>query len=140
MDPATAFNVAAGVVQFISFAYGISKGIVEIKEAGQLREVKELSEVTGSLRRWIDTLETDTNQKLLDDSLVATLNGCKRVADEMAQSLETVQLDPEKRHSNKWSLQCYIRSAWCTSRIRGLQERLNQYRQEICTYLVILLV
>ncbi|KAI9690753.1 MAG: hypothetical protein M1820_009850 [Bogoriella megaspora] len=138
MDPATVFSLAAGVVQFISFATSLTKGVIEIREAGSLKEVRQLSEVTKSLQHWHSILISGAKEHDLDTTLTTTLEGCGEVASKMGCSLE--ELTAKTKGSGPLrSVELSIRTAWKASEREQMQKQLNDYRLEICTYLVVLL-
>jgi len=138
MDPATAFGIASGVVQFISFASDLIKGVIEIRESGSLKSVKQLSDITDSLQQWNKILNSGARGGRIDAGLAATLNECSEVAIQMAHSLQKVRGN-SKAHEPLRSLHVYIKSAWGASEREQLQKQLNDYRLEICTYLIVLL-
>jgi hypothetical protein len=139
MDPATAFGLASGVVQFICFAASLTKGVIEIRQSGSLKVVQQLSDVTDSLQRWNEILKSGAKEGHIDATLAASLEGCSEVASKMARSLEKVQGNP-KNHGGLNNVKLFVKSAWKASEREELQSRLNDYRLEICTYLVVLLL
>ena len=50
MEPLTAVGLAQNVIGFVSFVWGLIRGYVEIRKNGKVKEVKEFSDVTDSLR------------------------------------------------------------------------------------------
>ena len=110
MNPVTAVGLAASVAQFVSFACSIAKASAEILEHGTLEKIRELSDVTKSLRQWTSVLKLDI-QNAPDPTLVVTLKGCCEIAEKMVLSLEKAEAKQGKQQSGSYALANWLQIA-----------------------------
>lgn len=143
MDPITSFSLASSVLQFVLFAKDLTKGVIEVRERGSLKEIRSLSDVNQSLQGWSAQLHSHLEEAQADPDaqaepqLAACLKGCIAVAKTLDQSLAKVQSqskDPNLRESIK----IWLRSARSAPKLQQLQKQLDIYRSEISVSLAAL--
>jgi hypothetical protein len=142
-DPLTVLGLASNIIQLISFASDlVSKGHEIYKSAdGKLVEHLELEAITGSLRDLsrdlIDPkLGRSSKQISNTDGQLLDLSGhCNRLAREL---IDVIQGLKGEGKTNVWdSFRQALRSVWNEEKIEGLSIRLEQYRRQIDTTLLI---
>jgi hypothetical protein len=137
MDPVAAFSLAASIVQFVSFAWGVTKGTAKIRKDGMTDNVRALSDVTKSLQQWVADLKSGPREHI-PPHLCDLLDGCGDLAEKMRRRLEESRVKKHKLGSVTHSLATLLNTAWNKSEREDLQNRLNHYRLEICTHVILI--
>jgi hypothetical protein len=142
-DPLTALSLASNILQLISFASDlISKGHEIYKSVdGKLVEHLELEAVTRSLRdlsrSLIESKLGDSTKKLshTDEQLLVLSRHCNVLAGELIDAIQRLKVGEKKTAWN--SFRQALRSVWNEEKIERLSDRLENYRRQIDTTLLI---
>lgn len=140
-DPLTAVGLAGNIVQFVSFCGDlISRGQEIYRSAdGALVEHLELEAITTHLDRLVIGMmrlglpaETESEKQLED-----LCRQCRAAAQELLQAVRNLKVDGK---SKKWkSFRQALNSIWSSDRIHSLSARLEAFRRQIDTTLIVLL-
>jgi hypothetical protein len=153
LDPLTALGLAANVVQLISFTGDLLKKGRQISSSvdGQLLDHKALRIITTSLQELTNNLivtaslqehtknstSSSSGSKLTstERQLQQICTGCSEASTSLLEALQTLHMQ-EKRgvwRSFRQALNCI----WSEDKINALSARLEQYRRQIDTTLLV---
>jgi len=141
MDPVTTIGLASSIVQLITFTSDlVSKGREIYKSAnGSLVEHLELESIVGSLVDLSDALDlpNPTERKLTstERQLSELCDGCKSVTEKLLDAIR--KLKAKAPHKGWQSFRQALNSAWKESEIAALESRLDRYRRQIDTTLLV---
>jgi hypothetical protein len=147
MDAASAFGLAASVVQFVTFTSDlISKSQAIYKSAdGALVEQIELETITQNLMNLTKDLNRQTfvvsrpskwpTLNIDDRRLPELCEGCQEISKDLLKAIRSLKVEGEHR---KWkSFLQALSSIWNESKIDRLRERMDRYRNVIDTHLIV---
>lgn len=141
MDPLTALGLASNIIQVISFTSNlISKGREIYKSAdGKLVQNLELEAITRNLQDLSGHLSFPPNRrKDLSDTDKELQDLCKGCAKVSAQLIEVTQGLTVQGDHRKWnSFRQALNSVWKEDTIEELSKRLERYRSQIDTMLLV---
>ena len=144
MDPASAFGLAASVVQFVSFTSDLVSATYTIHQSasGTTPAHTQLHTITTSLV----SLNEDLHQSLLqrpdnqspsrrDQEIDKLCLDCTALSDELLAILEKLQLQ-NKEHV--WSsFKAVLRMMWSQDYLDRIQKRLDSFRQQISMQILV---
>lgn len=144
MEPLTALGLAANLIQFVDFA---SKLVTRARETyksvdGALVENSELQAVTENLQTLTGRLHVSSKGQVnhfssAEKQLHDLCSGCR---DATAQLLAALERLKTKGNHNRWSsFRQALESVWKESEIQSLATRLERFRRQIDTTLLVLL-
>lgn len=126
LDPVSAIGLAGNIITFIDFTSKILTESSRIYHSGTATaENLELEYIAESLRGFGVQLNPTPN-----GGFSATLEACKRVADELLQTIHA--LEPRNGRHKKWTSFCKaLASVWHKDKILALQKRLSSLRDQV---------
>ena len=143
-DPSTTLGIAASVVQLIVFADSLlSKGReLQHPEDGVLVQQRELQATAETLQRLSSSLvlyrDPDEGEEITQTGheLIELCNGCRRVSEELVAALKKIKTvdATQNSFSSLYLAFCYV---FNEAKIKEISERLEQYRRQIDTALLI---
>ena len=143
-DPLTTLGIAASVVQLIVFADSLlSKGReLQHSEDGVLVQQRELQATAETLQRLSSSLvlyrDPDEGEEITQTGheLIELCNGCRRVSEELVAALKKIKTvdATQNSFSSLYLAFCYV---FNEAKIKEISERLEQYRRQIDTTLLI---
>ena len=144
LDPLTALGIASNAVQLVEFSSRIvSRGHTIYKSADRaLAENLELEAVTNSLLKTNNILENslrayELERPLADDEreLKNICEGCESVGFELISALQKLKIQGKHR---KWkSFRQALKSIYGKDQIDGLSSRLEGYRKQLDTHILV---
>jgi len=145
MDPVTALGVAAGAVQLLSFAGKLLKTGREIHQAGHGTTVQneELQSITTTLRRLSRSLADEYKKKSsseqeteqLEVELQEIYENCQKVSNELIEALQ--KLGSGEKSGSFASARQAFRNVWSENDVVALERRVERYRRQIDTILLV---
>jgi len=142
MDSVTALGLEASVINFISFSWGIIDGAAEIYRLanGVLTENDRVRTVIGDLNRIVEDLsegKSIQSQTKAEQAIKDLAEDCKEDSDALLKLLDKLKV--EGRRTAWKSVKTKFKSLMSADEVDALKERLQEYRSEITTNLVIIL-
>jgi hypothetical protein len=143
MDPATALGVASSIVQLVSFTGDlISKGNEIYKSVdGALSENLELETIAASLQELSSelplTLFNDPKRKLskTEKHMQDLCRGCKTLSTQLLDAVRTLKISGSP---TRWKgFRQALLTVWHEPKIIALETRLERYRRQLDTVLLI---
>jgi hypothetical protein len=140
VDPMTALGLASNVVQLVSFTSDIISKSREIYKSqdGKLVEHMELEAITNSLKGLSSDLLFPSEGEDLsrrDENLQDLCEGCREIS---RQLLGVIQEFQAQGGNKKWkSFRGALNSIWKEDEIEKLSRRLDRYRAQIDTTLLV---
>jgi hypothetical protein len=142
MDPITALGLAANIIDFISFSWGIINGTAEIYRSanGALTENDRIGTVIGDLNRITEDLikgKSIQGQTTAERAIKELAEDCKDDSDALLKLLEKLKV--QGRRTVWKSVKAKFKSLMSADEMDALKKRLQEYRSEITTNLVLIL-
>ncbi|KUJ18696.1 uncharacterized protein LY89DRAFT_774731 [Mollisia scopiformis] len=139
LDPLTALGLASNIVQTVQFTSDLISKSREYHVDGSLVKQLELEAITVNLRTLSQDLVVPGSGGVraakTERQLRELCIGCQEVSDEL---LVTVQSLKVRGFHNTWtSFRQALKSVWKEEKIKTLEERLERYRRQIDTTLLI---
>jgi len=140
MDPLTALGFASNIIQLITFTSDlVSKGREIYKSAdGQLLESQELDTVAKSLQDLCTNLPAQLRKKSLsktESQLRSLCEDCNKAAAQLIDAIRGLKVTGSNK---KWaSFRQALNSVWKEDEIDALSKRLERYRSQLDTTLLI---
>jgi hypothetical protein len=141
LDPLTALGLASNIVQLITFASGLVAKGRDIYQStdGTLVEHLELEAITKSLEDLsLEVALPDTvspNLTKVERQLQQLCDGCRKATKELLDVIQKLKAQgPHKRWA---SFRQALNSIWKEDEIQGLSVRLERYRRQIDTTLLL---
>lgn len=144
LDPLTALGVVSNAAQLVELSSRIVSRSHEIFKStdGALAENIELEAITSGLLRTNDllgrSLESDELHRPLTDEereLKATCEGCENVGIELISALQKLKV--EGRHGKWKSFRQALKSVWNKDEIDDLTDRLEGFRKQLDTHILV---
>ena len=140
MDPITAIGLAAAVIDFVGFSWGLVTGAREIYRSanGTLDENKHLEDIMGDLDSIADDLnETSPGGTRAERAIKQLAKDCQAESAALLVILGTLKVRGKK---TVWkSLKAKFESLLAKEDVDELKGRLQEYRSEITTNLILVL-
>ncbi|KAM7208211.1 P-loop-containing protein [Naviculisporaceae sp. PSN 640] len=141
MEPVTSFGIAAGVLQFVTFATTLVSTANDIKNSAQglSPQNEHIAHVTNRLHTLASKISLDL--QALDDNpdegkiLGDICRGCLDLAEELQQRLRRFNGNQTKMSKFR-SYRLALEELWDRSTIESLFERLTMFRGEIDSFLL----
>ncbi|KAI1264064.1 hypothetical protein F5Y18DRAFT_95048 [Xylariaceae sp. FL1019] len=152
MDPITALNIAAAVVQFIDFTSQLLKDYGEIRQSGQPLTYEAFEQTTNDLLKLNATLKDRKHAhrgrgglKEHEEALDAIMEECSRIATRLVETLhslrpkkvdraeiEAMAMAGKKAEVGKWRtfLQA-LQTIWKADEIASLRSRLSILQEQL---------
>ncbi|KAJ4302648.1 hypothetical protein N0V90_001537 [Kalmusia sp. IMI 367209] len=146
MEPFSVLAIATSAAQFIDFGSKLLKGTIEIRKSGQLDQHKALDHITESLANLTAPLDPGTlgSSSTLapqryspnDVKMQALCQNCYKVATQLQEALVKLKM---RRDTNWGNLKKALMNVWDADKVKGLQEQLSGYRQELILLMLVAL-
>lgn len=133
MEPASAFGLAAGILQFIEFTTKLLKECTEIRNSidGLTVENNDLEMVTMNIHAlsvWVQAGAKEPNDEV-NNNVKTLATECMKISQQLLDALAKLRAKGEK---TKWaSFLEALRTVWGKDEIQNLRDRLVRYREEI---------
>ncbi|KAL1635246.1 hypothetical protein SLS58_010367, partial [Diplodia intermedia] len=140
MDPATVIGLAASIVQFITFTGQLLSKSREIHSSadGALVENRELEAITTSLQDLSRDISVGSRYSTKADKKLNELcDGCQEVTNELLVLVQ--KLKGSNSHRGWGSFRQAALSVWKEKEVRALSDRVERYRRQIDTVLLVTL-
>ncbi|RWA06363.1 hypothetical protein EKO27_g8741 [Xylaria grammica] len=139
MDPLSALSVAAGVVQFVDFAFRLVSGTREIMKSrsGFACDVNTLDAIARDALGLSGALAASPSLASSNTTLQALVRECKTIADDLLAVLDKLRANEKK----KWS--CFVaavRTVWSKGKVDEFVTRLGKVQTQISTHMHFLLL
>jgi hypothetical protein len=146
LDPVTSIGLAASVIQLIAFTKDLLDKSEEVQGRidGALLENSELETITRSLLKLSgqlsvpqkkNTTKPDTKLDPVEKEISELCDGCKNVAQSLVEALTELKSDGNR---NRWrSFNQALRCIWNERKINDIVERLERYRRQIDTLMLV---
>lgn len=141
IDPLTALGLASNIVQLITFTSDLVSKSREYYHSvdGRLLDKLELEAITSTLQNLSSDLIVPTSEKSqvtqTERQLKELCTGCKQVTRELLALIGSLKSDGSR---SRWkSFRQALRSMWQEEKINDLEKRLDRYRRQIDTTLMI---
>src|ERR1700760_4422248 len=144
IDPASAISLASSVVQLTTFIADLISRSQELHKSatGLLVRQSDLETTTNSLHNLVgdlssraSKLQTESPSGTSDYDLYNLCNSCVAVADELLQATEKLKV--RGRHKGWNSFRQALLSLWNEKKLDELKDRLNGFRDQINTILLL---
>jgi len=149
MDGLSALSIAASVVQFISFSCTLISKSKETYKSGQgaparqletEKAVSRLVELTEKLETSLH-IKTNSRKPKAGDSkdgkaLQAICTGCVELSEELIRRLENLRVKDEGKHRAWRSFRQALKSVWQKADIDEAVNRLDGYRRELDSHIL----
>ncbi|KAM7197140.1 P-loop-containing protein [Rhypophila sp. PSN 637] len=141
MEPVAAFGVAAGVLEFVSFATSLVTMAEDIRNsaASVSPQNAHITQVTGRLHALVSKIQLyprNLNNTPEEAEMISNIcGGCLKLAEELQQRLARLKGQGGKLSKFK-SYRLALEALWDRSTIESLFQRLDMFRGEIDTFLI----
>lgn len=144
LDPLTALGVVSNAVQLVEFSSRIVSRSHKIFKSpdGALTENIELEAITSGLRKVNNLLReslksNELHRPLSDEEreLKATCEGCETVGIELISALQKLKI--EGKHGKWKSFRQGLKSVWSKDEIEDLTNRLEAFRKQLDTHILV---
>ena len=141
-EAVAALSIAANVVQFIDFSGKILSEGYRLHKSKRVSSSKneELENIALDLQKLRDELQSQQEEKGQtltpnDIQLQRIANQCRGVCLELLGALETLKVVDKP---GKWeSFRAALKTVWAESKIKSLQDRLDEARQELIVRILV---
>ena len=141
-EAVAALSIAANVVQFIDFSGKILSEGYRLHKSKRVSSSKneELENIALDLQKLRDELQSQQEEKGQtltpnDIQLQRLANQCRGVCLELLGALETLKVVDKP---GKWeSFRAALKTVWAESKIKSLQDRLDEARQELIVRILV---
>ena len=135
MEAFAAVSLAGNIFQFLNFAGDAISKSRQIHESisGTLKEHDELEVLTTDLKGLSGRLQASTGP--VDSVLLQLSSSCSGVADELLKALESLGL--KGKHTRSQSLRKILKALWGKEKLRSLERRLAELRQELTFHVAV---
>lgn len=142
MDPITAIGLASNIIDFISFSWDIVNGAAEIYRSanGALTENDRIGTIIGDLNRIAEDLgkgKSIQGQTKAEQAVKELAEDCKDDSEAILKLLEKLKI--QGRRTVWKSVKAKFKSLMSADEMDALKGRLQEYRSEITTNLVLIL-
>jgi hypothetical protein len=141
MAELAALGLASNVVQFVDFGIKLFRDGKELYESaqGSIAEQRELQAVTADLRDIVQKLHPTVHPATQDDAALARLAAdCEKLATELLGVLDKLKV--KEGQNRKWvSFKQALALVLKEKEIRGLEQRLERYRDQLSKRLLYIL-
>ena len=145
MDPLSALSIATSTVQFLDFGcklFSKSKEIYTSADGALIDQrqsedaCKRLKELTECLKK---SLRVDQNGRLSpEDTAIHTIcNDCVEISNEMLMMFEKLRVHDGVRHRRWESFRKALISVWSKKKVNEMASRLQRYKQELGTHILV---
>jgi hypothetical protein len=141
MEPFSALAIATSVVQFVDFSSKIVSGSRELYKSstGLTNDNTDLNKITTTLHEMSSSIthpiDTGPSSQHMEQ-LKELCQGINHIAQELIATLEDIKLN----NKTPWTSCLHaLRSVWNEHKINKIQERLNDFRQQLTLVLVVVL-
>jgi hypothetical protein len=140
-DPMTALGLASNIIQLISFTSDIISKSREIYKSqnGKLVEYMELEAITTSLRGLsrdiVSPFQQGTFSSKDEEDLRKLCGGCNDISRQLIVAIEALQTQGRNKAWN--SFRQALKTLWKEDEIEALSRRLDRYRAQIDTILLV---
>jgi hypothetical protein len=141
LDPLTALGLASNIVQLIQFTSDLVAKGRDIHQStdGALVENLELEAITKSLRELSVEVASPVSEgshlTKVEEQLQQLCEGCQNVADELLDVIQKLKI--QGLHKRWTSFRQALTSVWKEDEIQALSIRLERYRRQIDTTLLL---
>lgn len=138
MDPVTAFQVAAGVLQMIDFSAKLFSSCKDIRRHGSLVELRVSEESTTKLREMINQMPLPHNPsdlRDLDTQLCAIGDRCRQTMQSLLDAIG--QLKPPNGKRKRDAFRTAVKVMLERSRVQQLQDDVETYRRTLDTAMLL---
>lgn len=132
MEGLAAVSLAGNILQFLDFVGTVVSKTREVytSTTGGLREHEDIGIITKDLKGLNGRLQTSTDPVL--DKLCTR---CSEVAEELLVAL--ARLAVKGKHNAYQSFRKTLKALWGKEKLRGLEDRLAGFRQELTLYIIV---
>lgn len=142
MDPFTAFSIACGVIQVVDYSTKTLTKCKEIYNEGSLSEHKHLEELAKTLvdvRAKLHLPSANQNaggiQEPYEQSLLNLATECSKTADQLIDKFHLLKI--QGPHKKRQAVMKTVRLLWEKGEIQEIQKRLDFYRSDLDTQILI---
>ena len=136
MDPVTAFDLAAGILQMVDVSFKALSTCREIYIEGSSQDVREVSEIIRSLtsidQRLHEMLDSVLNGSGQQNQIIIDVSSrCSQTAKELAEELEKLKIEPGS--SGLKALRTGIRTIRKKRFLHDMESKLERYQRILDT-------
>lgn len=135
MEALAAVSLAGNVLQFLNFTNDVISKSRQIHGSitGTLKENDDLEGLTSDLKCLSGRLQASAGP--VDPVLVQLCSSCSEIADELLAAL--TRLGAKGNYTRSQSLRKALKALWGQEKLRSLERRLAEFRQQLIFHVVV---
>jgi hypothetical protein len=137
-EAVAAFNLAAGVLQFIDFGSRVMSNFWTFYKSNRHgTKEPDLQVINNDLRRVLENLQVPADDTAQSDvGLLQLAQDCQKVALDLETLLQSLFKAEAGNSGKREALKAAFRLVWKDDQVRYLQERLDQFRHQLIVHLL----
>jgi len=138
-EAVAAFSLAANVLQFIDFGSRVMSNFWAFYKSSRhgTNEVPDLQGINNDLQQVLESLQVPTDDITQSDiGLLQLAQDCQNVALELETLLQSLFKAEAGNIGKREALKAAFKLVWKEDQVRYLQERLDQFRNQLIVHLL----
>jgi hypothetical protein len=142
MDPITAIGFASSIITFVDFGYQLVTGTLEVLDQGSSSEHSAIATVTEDLSRVAKDIRVENAPVGRAEHVLALRElavKCEDLSKELLALLKSLRVEDGSSAPRLDALKVALRGMRKKAKVTELERRLDMYRQQVITRLLLML-